>query len=137
MTGSRAERSGGELKELLFNTLEIGNQIILGTLSGSRYRLSVQRIDATVQVSVERSGAKASKVDEATSWEKLHLGTLFDLNGSCINAVEIGTDLELEGETPGRFIVGERAWLSTQVDGKDTILLTTAVQTMQVLGASE
>lgn len=130
----------GDLAELQFEGLQSGDTIKLETTSGSSYMLTVTPIDypGKPKVSVERSNSRQGVAgDKETSWENVDAGTLFDLKGSCEHVLTSLDDQGLThvGGTEGRFIVGERAWLTTETGGKERTLITSRIRKIGLIPA--
>lgn len=132
MASRSFEQESGEINELLFSELNVGNVVVLGTASGSLYRLSIEEVSGTPAATVERSSDHAVKTHDIEDWELVNPDTLFDLRGSCTRMYishDGPTALEV---TEGHFVVGERAWLVAQLGEKEGALVTSTIRTLQV-----
>lgn len=127
-TGSRKGElhENGGLSELQFESLQVGDTILLETESGSSYRLSVSENENRALVTVERNSSHDVVGDDETIWESVERDVVFDLRGSC-KRILVGGSIGLRAvdDTEGHFIVGQRAWLGARIDGKDRTLITT------------
>ncbi len=126
------------LTQLDFDNLHIGDVIMLETKSGSSYKISISLSDdptktcATLQRSNERSGVVT---DEQTSWESVDNDTIFDLKGSCERTLSAPDGLRAIGETEGLFMIDQRAWFETDIEGKSRTLITSSITRMDFIPA--
>jgi uncharacterized surface anchored protein len=132
--GHRGEpHENGGLSEIKFEGLQSGDVVLLETESGSSYRLSVSD-NQDKRVTVERSNERDVIGDEETSWERVGPDTLFDLRGSCERMLTGGSvGLKAVNTTEGHFVVGQRAWLGTELDGKDRTLITSNLVSVNLI----
>ncbi len=120
------------LNEIQFQDLEKGDEVIVETKSGSAYKFLVKDNSDKILVSIERSSNHSVKEDDTTRWAAIGLETLFEMRGSCLRTAIIeGAPFPI-GRHIGHFVVGERAWLGTELEGIDRTMITTPVENIRL-----
>ncbi|MDB5165006.1 MAG: hypothetical protein JWL89_632 [Candidatus Saccharibacteria bacterium] len=137
MATHNPEHSSGAIEEIFFDTLQTGDVLVIDTASGSSYRLTVEDVEGKPRVAVERSSDHAVRDGAGTSWQQ-HSDNLFELRGMCKRTfLADNIPVPIDEQVEGSFVVGERAWLGLPLGDTDNILITSPIQTLQLIPAQQ